>query len=82
MGHERLTAERFDKILATLSVGDPDGEVAAAWLANYPALGGGSRRSVGRLAAFDVLEMALEAGDHPVVTGGFAGPASLVGVVA
>ena len=33
MGYERLSEDRFVDILATLSTGDPDGEVAAAWLA-------------------------------------------------
>jgi transposase len=33
MGHERLADDRFDQIIATLGAGDPDGEVAAAWLA-------------------------------------------------
>jgi transposase len=32
-GHERLTAEAFARVLAWLDVGDPDGEVAAAYLA-------------------------------------------------
>lgn len=33
VGYERLGDDRFNDVLATLHTGDPDGEVAAAWLA-------------------------------------------------
>lgn len=33
MGYERLSDEKFDKILTILNAGDPYGEVGAAWLA-------------------------------------------------
>jgi hypothetical protein len=49
---------------------------------NYPALGVGSSRSAGGPVVVDALEVAFEAGDHSVVAGGLAGPASVVGVVA
>ena len=42
-GHEHLGPAGFARVLAWLDVGDPDGEVAACYLANYPALGGRQR---------------------------------------
>ncbi|MEQ8717166.1 MAG: ISL3 family transposase, partial [Acidimicrobiales bacterium] len=33
VGHEHLSADGFDRVLAWLAVGDPDGEVAVAYLA-------------------------------------------------
>lgn len=77
---ERLTQDRFEWMRALLDAGDPDGEVRAAWVANYPALGGGSGRSVDGLVVVDALKVASEAGDHSGVAGGLVGPAPVLGV--
>jgi transposase len=44
-GNERLDGHGRDRMLLGLRVGDPHDEVVGAWLANYPALGGGCQRS-------------------------------------
>jgi Transposase len=53
-----------------------------AYLLNYPALGGGSRRSSCGAVAVEPAEVGFEAGDDALVASGLGGPAAGVGVVA
>ena len=75
--HENLTVKGFDRVLAWLEHGDPDGEVSTAYLANYPALGGGSREVSAGRSWLEPSEVAFEAGDDTFVAGGLGGPAAV-----
>ena len=50
---ERLPEDRRERLRGLLFAGDPDGEVRTAWIANYPALGGGSMGGVGGWCVVD-----------------------------
>ena len=76
---EDLTERQAAKLA---SIAQTNHRLYRAYLLNYPALGVGSSRGAGGPVVVDALEVAFEAGDHSVVAGGLAGPASVVGVVA
>jgi len=68
--HERLDHRGEAKLAGLLRAGDPHGEVAYAWHANYPALGGGSSGVAGRGGVVEAPEVAFERGDDALVAGG------------